>query len=786
MFKFRRVSYTALMLFLVSTSYVFAAGDTNPEARKHFAAGANYQKAGKLDLAVQEYRAGLKLEPNSVMALGNLGIIYTQRKQLSNAESAFGRIVAADPKNEPATEQLVRILLMEGKAKEAIPPARALVGMKPKEPRYQQLLAGCAAMSKDYATAEGIYRSLIHTDPKNPAYYEGLIGCYMSAQDYAGGLAAAQSMLKMDPSSARAKMTAAFAAEKAGDKAAAIKYYELVKSGPSAPSALLNLARLYKDVNQPEKSVAALKSILKIDKNNVEANFNLGAYEYSKQRWSEAEKYWAEAKRARPTDPTINLNLGLVLARQGKFKEALACTTIATNGMPKSPLAFEAHGYVLECLGQFDKAMQVYKRWEKADPGSYLPNQKIALNYIYLKKPANAWPQFDLAMKKAPKSTDVAATYAGLLAGEKEYAKAHKIYAKAMELDPKNTSIVIGAANCLDSDKKQAEAIKLLEKAVSTYPSDAALRRRLAKGYSAQNNNDPAIAQFKKLFDDDPKAYDDGAALAQLYTQKGDHKAAAEVYRGVLKSCPKEAQAFYRFKLGSALEKTNDYDEAISAYKESITASPIDGEVYEALGKLYAGQNKQEEYLAFLRPIIADAKDPLPFNYFADAFRKAGKADEGIAALEAVAKRMPDNTQLALVLASEYAKSNQTDKAINGYKAVLDKFADPTAYVELGNLYLKTGKEKEAADCFVAVTGNKALILQAADIYYYKLPDQRTAALNAYRNYLALDPANEEVKKKVSELEAGQTPTPTPSDPTPVVPVAPVTPAPVAPGGPAK
>ena len=819
MFKLPRVLIITVALSFIFGVGVYAVGALNPEAQKHFAAAVGYQKAGKLNPAIQEYQAGLKLEPNCAPALGNLGMIYLQRNQMSKAEGVFRRIVAIDPKNPAAIEQLARILLAQRKAKDAAPLVRQLIATKPKEIRYQQLLAACAMMSNDYPTAVGIYKSLIHADPKNPANYEALMSLYMGKQSYAEAIQAAEMLLKVDPSQVRARMTAGFAAEKMGDKAAAVKYYQSATSGPGAKSAYLNLARLYSEMKQPDKSLAALNSILKTNKNDFEANFNLGAYEYSKQHWDKAEKYWLAARKTRPTDPTINLNIGLARARQGHFKDALACTTIAVNGMPKSVLALEAHAYVLECLNEFDKAIGVYKRWEKLDPQNCVPNQKIGMDYIGLHKPDSAWPQFDLAMKKAPKSADVAATYAGLLFSQKEYAKAHKMYAKAMELNPKDVNIVVRAADCLDADKKQAESIKILEKAVSTFPDNVVGRRRLAYEYIAQNNNDLAIAQYKKLFEDNPKSCDDGASLAQLYTAKGDHKAAAEIYGKLVKSCPPERLPFYHYLLGSALENTQDYDgalqqyaevvkstqkafipdaykqmggvyekqgkiaEAIDAYKKSASARPADEEVYAKLEKLYIGQKKQDEYLAYLKSLLAESKDPLPFRAFADAFRKAGKADDGIGALESVVARMPDNVQPALALASEYAKSNLNDKAIERYKAVLDKFADPAAYAGLGKLYLAMGKKKDAADCLVHVTGDKDCILQAAELYR-EMPDQRTAALNAYREYEKLDPANEDVKKKRRDLEAGETPAVVPPE-KPATPTAPeILSAPGAPGPP--
>ncbi|MCL5103425.1 MAG: tetratricopeptide repeat protein, partial [Armatimonadetes bacterium] len=113
-----------------------AQADPRAQAQAHFKNAIEAQKAGKIDKAIKEYRALIKIAPTFPAPYFNLGMIYMQKNQPSNAEAALKRGIALDPKNEMATEQLVRILVVEGKTKEALTYCRKLMSQKPKEPRF--------------------------------------------------------------------------------------------------------------------------------------------------------------------------------------------------------------------------------------------------------------------------------------------------------------------------------------------------------------------------------------------------------------------------------------------------------------------------------------------------------------------------------------------------------------------------------------------------------------------------------------------------------------------------
>jgi tetratricopeptide (TPR) repeat protein len=68
----------------------------NPEAVAEAARGTALAKEGKYDLAIQHYRAALRLDSHLPGLYLNLGLAYFKSKRLSDAAKAFEEAVSAD------------------------------------------------------------------------------------------------------------------------------------------------------------------------------------------------------------------------------------------------------------------------------------------------------------------------------------------------------------------------------------------------------------------------------------------------------------------------------------------------------------------------------------------------------------------------------------------------------------------------------------------------------------------------------------------------------------------
>lgn len=82
------------------------------------ALGYAYFGQEQYDMAIRQYKEAIKIEPEYVMAMNNLGHAYEQKKLTSQALDIYEQVLALDPKNETAkrrSESLRRRLVVSSK-----------------------------------------------------------------------------------------------------------------------------------------------------------------------------------------------------------------------------------------------------------------------------------------------------------------------------------------------------------------------------------------------------------------------------------------------------------------------------------------------------------------------------------------------------------------------------------------------------------------------------------------------------------------------------------------------
>src|ERR1035441_7714494 len=86
-----RCSISLLSLILMLSAFAVPAEDTDSEVSRHFLAGRQAQSSGNLNLAVQEYLAVVRLEPDLAEARVNLGLVYYLQNRYDATFSPAGR-----------------------------------------------------------------------------------------------------------------------------------------------------------------------------------------------------------------------------------------------------------------------------------------------------------------------------------------------------------------------------------------------------------------------------------------------------------------------------------------------------------------------------------------------------------------------------------------------------------------------------------------------------------------------------------------------------------------------
>jgi tetratricopeptide (TPR) repeat protein len=224
------------------------------------------------------------------------------------------------------------------------------------------------------------------------------------------------------------------------------------------------------------------------------------------------------------------------------------------------------------------------------------------------------------------------------------------------------------------------QAVQSYEQAVELFPNTPTAYSLLADAYTAMDALPQARAALEKAVAAAPRNVELHLELGALLLQMRDEQAAIDRYREVVEMFPEVPE--YRVQLGRALSQAQDLEAADGQFEKAVSLDPLSADLYEnvALTNLEIG-----------RPEKA-------VNYL----------EEGL-------EIEPDNQELTLWLGLTYSRlstlggkdrryfelaEEQLHKALELESQNRSSAQRSTAYLALSDLYLRWGREDEAADAY--------------------------------------------------------------------------------------
>lgn len=160
--------------------------------------------------------------------------------------------------------------------------------------------------------------------------------------------------------------------------------------------------------------------------------------------------------------------------------------------------------------------------------------------------------------------------------------------------------------------------------------------------------------------------------LANLYYGQGEYAKAAEYYgKFVSKNSPRVDVLHYT----ESLEKSMQGKEAEKTLKKWHAIFPDDMEYTLALGELYERSDKKDQANKLYSELIKEsAFNGSAITNVATAFRKSGKYDLALKALEAGRKELKKSYPLNVQFAELYYATGKTNDMIDEYFSLLDEY----------------------------------------------------------------------------------------------------------------
>ena len=296
-----------------------------------------------------------------------------------------------------------------------------------------------------------------------------------------------------------------------------------------------------------------------------------------------AEKAFREAVRLAPELPDAHLDLGLVLAREGKLDEATASVRQALALNPKQPGAHMFLGIFLSQSGHQEEAEGELKEELALDPKnvealSWLGSVELAANH-----PERATGPLDQAAELSPRDLNV------LEARARAHSQVAEQSYHAMALVDPDSWQVHKVRGELDAEAgRHAQAITEFEAAIKQQERNPDLYEALGGEYRTLNQLDLARKAYVKELELGPHNPIAMYELGSTEVELGDAAAGVPRLEAMLKSYGDVPVA--EFYLGRGLAAMGRDSEAVP-WLEKSAAAPGGGEVaqrsYYELARIY-------------------------------------------------------------------------------------------------------------------------------------------------------------------------------------------------------
>lgn len=536
------------------------------------------------------------------------------------------------------------------------------------------------------------------------AYNDGL--AFYNKQNYAAALPYFRSAVSIDASFAVARQCLAVCYDQTDDVKAAIGEYEVLAENTQDEKLLYNLAVLYKNNGQLEKSAGALERALKIKPTYSKASYLLGQLQaasgdnasavksfskdenptakaqYSKalamykaaqyedciatiskiedkdrsadacylqglsaeklDRNADAKAFYNDVIKRNSQHADANLNCGIILFNEGNYAEAQKYFEVCSRVNPKDPYTGYFLGRTYLVLGKVNAAVPYLR-----EATIYIPDGGEARKYL------------DEALSKLSGEDAVTMKNFGGSQDETEGGKRDPNISKKSL-----TYFNEGVAAYQAQDYKTA--MNKFDKAASDSPKSAHVQYYLGVASREAGKVEQSRKAFAKTIKLDPnyaKAY---TAIGNFYYGDADYNPAAENYEAAITKGDEHDDVY--FNLGNSFYQMNNYPKAIINYKKAISLNPNEADYHLNLGMAYRFKEEFKNAIAAYEAALKLDPEYLDAHYgVAETYLAMGNDEKALEKALAVNDEFPDFAPPYLIAAKVYDNRREYDK-VDKYK----------------------------------------------------------------------------------------------------------------------
>ena len=380
--------------------------------------------------------------------------------RLDEAEQAFARIVAANPREHRAHHALAVIAVRSGQLELAVERARSAQALDRRNHEYLNTLGiACGGCGRLEDAIDAFRRAL----RERPAYPDACFNLGIALRRvgrFDEAVGALRRAVALAPESLEARIDLGKALVECGDpEAARACLEETIARNPASAVAQDTLGIALQAGGRLDDAIGAFRAAVAIEPRDADARNNLGMALRLKGRDADAAASFREALALEPDNVLVANNLGLAMLALGRLDEARECLRAAVTAQPGFAEAHANLGLVLKQQGRLDDAEAAFSR----------------------------------ALALQPRSADFLTHLGSVLEARGRPAEALALFEQARTEDPAHEGALAGGGLVLLSEGRVQEALDRLEQSARLRPDSAAAANNLAVAYRVQGDMPRAV-----------------------------------------------------------------------------------------------------------------------------------------------------------------------------------------------------------------------------------------------------------------------------------------------------
>ena len=628
-----------LLLAQMTGGWAWSQNET-PAPEQILRRAGELQQAGDLEGAIEQYQVLLTQYPEAAEVRFGLGSTYAAMGNFRDAIPHFEQALQSGTLRDSSAARSILgwAYFQDAEFEKARDLLTETVREQPDNMEALQLLASShLSLNENKKVIELL--SPLESDLGRSPDLAFLLGTALiqDGQIERGGQLASTALQTRD--SAEARLTLGRARMMRVDLMGAVQELErALELNPRLPTLNSTYGKLLRVMTREDEANQAFLRELEISPDDYDSNLFHGIYVYdSQQDYEEALACFQRALRARPDEPAVRFQIGLVYNSMNRLDEALRTVREVVEEYPD----------FLE--GQVTLTRLYYRLGREEDAERHhhiaqgLRTNRDGQQLIQQRQFSRAVDLFDHQIKADP--TDPRPYfYSGMALGQMgDWSGAAGQLAEAVRLDSANSRYTIAYANAL-SRSGQREAASV---AVSSFDQarlnelEPALLWLLSETYHRTGRQTEALQVLDVLAQNDPDDARVDLLRGQIYLVQGDFERARGFAERSIEGQPTNNALAYSI-LGAARYQLGDKEGAKQVLLQAVDQDPDNADYLGKLGAvcLELGENQEAiKYLERARPGAGDSRE------IARLLERAYQVEKRLAEPETAAEELDATTR---------------------------------------------------------------------------------------------------------------------------------------------